>query len=457
MAGYARRVRVRKSLLAASTGAATRSKRRATLKHPPEAENQSGFHAALALSPRSHSVAQLKRLRSAGDVLALQRTIGNRATNRLLRERNAGLRHLTSVGSGALQRRLTITNIDYDPVAQQYRHGIINQTDFFAALTTLINGAPRYAIFRNQWNNVLARVRAAVDADENVGMAAPDVPRLATAVANEVVNAYMDLNLAAITAQRANLVADITPLLAANIQNDPGQGAAMTQQESGAFDQLARIVGDERMSRAKGTASPLPYDSLPQAVKPGVDVVLGDIRTERALWRNIGVANLDIAYFLPQPHKRFSMEVLERQRAKRYQGNHTNNAGWLPAAAAPPSQLAVQRGNIWTGASQALKQELKRDTPLETLGIVAGAPNNLGQQFIRLVATARQAMTDAQLADSVGSVLTQGVSAYIEFSLPGQISRLVYDVNSGRVYISAHYKWRQGYNPWFEVTGHPGV
>ena len=37
----------------------------------------------------------------------------------------------------------------------------------------------------------------------------------------------------------------------------------------------------------------------------------------------------------------------------------------------------------------------------------------------------------------------------------GSMSRLVYDVATSRLYVSAHYKWREGYNPWFEVTGVP--
>jgi len=362
-----------------------------------------------------------------------------------------------TAGQGIVaQRQLTVDNIDFNPVTGQYRHGYIDQAPFLAAMTTVVTRTALYANYRGQWNNVLGTVRNVMNA--GAGLHAADVPTLVTTIATAAVNAYNGRGLVAFAALQADFEADITPALVANIRPDPGARAAMTPQESGAYDVLRNIVTDAHMSRRKGTANPLPYANLPGGVKTGVDAVLRDLRTERALWQGVGIRNLNISYFLPPPNEQFSFEILQRQRGKRYQGNHTNNAGWLPAVAAPPNHVELQHRTILTGAGAGLAGALNGGTPLATLGIAKGqVPTADGQQFIAAVAAARGAVSNAQLVESVGAALAQGVSGYIEFSMPGDISRLVYDAVNGNVYVSAHYKWRLGYNPWFEITGAPAV
>lgn len=88
----------------------------------------------------------------------------------------------------------------------------------------------------------------------------------------------------------------------------------------------------------------------------------------------------------------------------------------------------------------------------------ATPPGRLAEyNFRRGVAIPLSLPDDNAVKLSAMAALCQGVSAYIEFSMPGGISRLVYDPVNDRVYITAHYKWREGYNPFFEILGFPAV
>jgi hypothetical protein len=78
-------------------------------------------------------------------------------------------------------------------------------------------------------------------------------------------------------------------------------------------------------------------------------------------------------------------------------------------------------------------------------------------EFLTLLGAALLGFSDAELHQTVWRELAYGVSGYIEFSLSTDISRMVYDVVNSRLYVSAHYKWRQGFNPWFELTGTPNL
>ena len=72
-------------------------------------------------------------------------------------------------------------------------------------------------------------------------------------------------------------------------------------------------------------------------------------------------------------------------------------------------------------------------------------------EYVQRINAAKAGLTHGQLRRSVWAALAAGVSPYIEFSTTDYISRMVYDCVGDSVYVSAHYKWREGYNPWFEV------
>ena len=352
--------------------------------------------------------------------------------------------------SNLIQRRIRVTNIDYNPVENQFRHGNIDQAQFLQDLRAEINNVARYALFRNQVANVIGAVNATANLDG--GILGADITALTTAVADQVVNEYSNRGLAGIVAQRPHLEQAITRLLVANVQ--VAHDVNMNAGESVAYDQLRAIVTDAHMSRAKQATSALNYAQLPPVVKNGVDTILNHIRAERKIWRDIGIRSLNIKYFLPAPNEEFAVEVINRCRTdRRYQGNHANAALWLPPVAAPASHIETAQAAILAAASPGLTAILNTyGNALATLQIQKGMqPTAFGLEFIGLVSAQRRARTTQQLVDSVGAALAQGVSGYVEFSMAGDISRLVWDVVNNRVYVSAHYKWRLGYNPWFRI------
>lgn len=361
--------------------------------------------------------------------------------------------------SNTTQRRLRVTDIDFDPVANQPRHATADGTDqaqFVLNFKNEINTVARYAPYRGQLNNVMNAVVATANA--GAGIQAVDVPSLSTAIATEVINEYTNRHLPAIANLRVHLEEAIARLLIPRFQ--VAHGVVMNGHEQGAYDQLRAIVTDAHMERRKGHPSLLNHNQLPALIQAGVDTVLNDIRTERRKWRNTG-RRLNVKYFLPAPNEEFCVEIINRQRGKRYQGNHTNNAGWLPAAAAAPANaVTTAQANVLAAASAGLTAILTtHGNAIGTLqlGVAGTAPTAFGVEFLGLVHAERANLNAANVEASVGAALAQGVSSFVEFSMPGHISRLVWDVVTNDIYISAHYKWRLGYNPWFKINNYPAI
>lgn len=361
--------------------------------------------------------------------------------------------------SNTIQRRLRVTDIDFDPVGNQPRHATADgahQAAFVQGFKNEINQVARYAPYRGQLNNVMNAVVATANA--GAGIQAAELSTLATAIATEVINEYSARGLAAIAALRPHLEAAIARLIVPHFQ--VAQAVVMTAAEEGAYDQLRAIVTDAHMERRKGHPSELNYAQLPALVQGGVDTVLNDIRTERRKWRNVG-RKLNVKYFLPAPNEEFCVEIINRQRGKRYQGNHSNMAGWLPAAAAAPANaVTTAQANILAAASAGLALILNtHGNAIGTLqlGVPGTAPTAFGAEFLGLVYAQRQNLNAANVEASVGAALAQGVSSFVEFSMAGHISRLVWDVVTNDIYISAHYKWRLGYNPWFKINNYPAI
>ena len=358
-----------------------------------------------------------------------------------------------------IQRRLRVTDIDFDPVANQPRHATADGADqaaFVQSFKNEINNVARYAAYRGQLNNVMNAVVATANA--GAGIQAADVPTLSAAIATEVINEYTARHLPAIAGLRVHLEEAIARLLIPNFQ--VAHGVVMNAHEQGAYDQLRAIVTDAHMERRKAHPSELNHAQLPALIQGGVDTVLNDIRTERRKWRNTG-RRLNVKYFLPAPNEEFCVEIINRQRGKRYQGNHTNNAGWLPAAAAAPANaVTTAQANVLAAASPGLTAILNtHGNPIGTLqlGVAGTAPTAFGVEYLGLVHAERANLNAANVEASVGAALAQGVSSFVEFSMPGHISRLVWDVVTNDIYISAHYKWRLGYNPWFKINNYPAI
>src|SRR6185503_17181606 len=103
--------------------------------------------------------------------------------------------------SNTIQRRMRVTDIDFDPVGNAPRHATADGADqaaFVQSFKNEINHVARYAPYRGQLNNVMNAVVATANA--GAGILAADLPGLATAIATEVINEYTARHLPAIAA-----------------------------------------------------------------------------------------------------------------------------------------------------------------------------------------------------------------------------------------------------------------
>lgn len=323
-------------------------------------------------------------------LLDLQRTIGNQATAQLL------ARRIAAPASGSVvpvQRQITVRNVDFDPTAprgEAFTHGYIDDVAFFQNYQEAIKAEPLFDAMKH-------RAKDAIDRVKEMDFEGRDVETVARLIAERTQATFKDLGFTAWTGPKAGrLITLAKTALGANVRP---ASRDMDAGERSAFDQLVTIVGEDNMSRSKGTPTALPVPSLPALLGPHVSAVYAHIRGEHRSWTTASWK----PEFVSLP--RLQADIAGRMKANHYQGNHTNKAGWLPPVT-PPSQL------------------IHPDT-------------------------------DANIRLRAWGALGMGVSAYLEFNLPGSISRLVFDYVNGHVYVTAHYKWRKGFNPFFKVTGLP--
>lgn len=377
-------------------------------------------------------------------LLQLGTRIGNRAFTRVARAR------------GTIQRaRITVQNVDFNPVSDQFRHGQVDVELFWSAVTNAIRGNQRFKE-HTQLNNVVAALR-------NGDYAAADIDALTTAIAGAIAGKFAELNQGVHGQANVALAEHVRAALVTNIREDPQ--VAMDKSEAQGFDVLKQIATEQgTMSRAKGTPSRVPHARLPGALQGEIAGFVANVNGENARWGGDALAD----YMVPDPGPapaldeiRLQQEVSSRQRGNgRYQGNHSNSAGWLPAVPAPPVHPAFRNvaDAVWSAASPELRRRLDHRRARERLGMTdahSGQPNPYRTEWRQLIDGHRDAITDQILRRTVWGTLAMGVSGYVEFSTSQAISRIVYDVVNDRIYVSAHYKWREGYNPWFEVVGAP--
>jgi hypothetical protein len=339
-----------------------------------------------------------------------------------------------------VQRTIEVDTVDYDPEADDRRHGIIAHAAVRTHLMQALNADPFPAgPVRNHRQNVL-------DAVFGQDWSEPDVPTLADGIRDAVLAGYQQRGIGLTHGQQQTLHTVIQQALVANIQADPVH--PMNAGERNAFDQLAALAG-AGASRRKGAPSVLPQNQVPGPVMGQVNARLQEIRNERALWNRAALKaepQLIFPGFL-------SADVTGRQRAQHYQGNHSNVAGWLPVQPAPADPVAALLPRVRDAASGKLKGILDGPDPWTVLQN-NGQPHGRRGEFARVAKAQIDAgLTDGDVVTAAMAALCAGVSGYVEFNMAHDISRLVYDPVAGQIYVTAHYKWRQGYNPFFHITG----
>jgi hypothetical protein len=362
--------------------------------------------------------------------------------------------------------KITVLKIDFNPVDSQFHGCSIDKDGFYRQLKEDVKKNPRFNAkgfeqYLYKWDNMISEVQKAEYEKK-------DINELTKAITEAIQTAYKNQGLVLTNRDMVTTLHDCTlNALVDNIKTYEVGG--MTWEEEKAFDSLVMATGADNMSRAKKAPSQISYGNLPKPVAQGVDGVLRTIREENNLWTNpryiawCVAANADPAEFV----------IFMSSRLKKsggYQGNHTNIVKWLPKVILPVNNLqALIQPVVIAICAEAtnlpdpeVQRRLQSNDPLAELGLKTNKPNLYTGQFIQLVGNYLQAHPFmpgdfAALRSNAWVALAQNVSAYIEFNMPGAISRLLYDIVNNRIYICAHYKWRKGYNPFFEVLQFPAV
>lgn len=339
---------------------------------------------------------------------------------------------------------ITVSNVSYNPVDRSVRDGFIAQT-FYQTFQQKMSQDSTFKPYLGQLGNVIKAIQ-----DQNFKRG--DIDKLTTDIRTALQKAFQTKGLVlANQTQVSKLEQLICAELVANIQIDPTVN--MNKQEAAAFDQLIGFA--TLKSRRKRNPSQIAYASLPTPLRGAVDRILQGIRDINAdnRWT---AANLPREYTFPVAVNPLGPDIFSDLTG--YQGNHSNESHWLPKANAPENQLLTIANRIQQspGISPGL-QALLVGTNTQTIQASLANTVALGNEYDQLRQPLLQACGNANILLSVWSAVAQEVSAYIEFSLSNDISRLMYDFVNRRVYICAHYKWRNGYNPFFEVLQFPAV
>lgn len=404
------------------------------LAHTVQHATPSGSSAGLTIG-RAADPAEAQADRVADTVMrALQRTTGRAGWSEA--EVPSAPRSIDTRPGNDIRRRITVRNIDFNPDPGAGKvHAEITDNDFYATLTGSFKKATLDQPFINQSGNVIKAIRSK-------SFKGQDVEQLTEQIADAMKAEYGAKGLtgwsssdwsALVGLVRSAVLANLTP-------------TKMDKQEQQAFDILVNIVGEENMSRRKGSPTEIPLASLPSYLATNVTGCHDDIHDERRMWKRTkwNFDTLTVAHVSGVTSARLKEQG-------RYQGNHTNNAGWLPTVPVGPSPIPAMRQAILNNASPALHAELTQPNPMQRL--TANRSNR--QEYEKLLAHELGAYDDLGLGDLALASMGFGVSAYIEFNLPHKISRLMYDFVNKKFYLTAHYKWKDGYNPFFEVTGMP--
>ena len=373
-------------------------------------------------------------------MLALQQTAGNQAVARALRG-SAIRRQLQRAG-------VRVSRIDFDPTAtaaQAWRHGHIEPAFWTALQNALfeddaLDTDKKKRDFRNQLDNVMKPLKTG----DHEGT---DIPTLAGVIADRLIAGYLQKGLGAASTKRDLFIGHITTELVKHIEKSPTKD--MDAGEAYGFDLMKKAVeaGGGQMSRRKGAPSTLPRTRLPAELESSIKQWRTGWVKETRRWTAAGLAQSS-CFRGDRDDRRQAPE--EREPLP---GRPPNNAGGCPAI--PRSTMSTPCSRPPTRRrAPGLKAKLDQPYPAKALGMDSPGYDLVDAdraEYVQRINAAKAGLTHGQLRRSVWAALAAGVSPYIEFSTTDYISRMVYDCVGDSVYVSAHYKWREGYNPWFEV------
>lgn len=380
--------------------------------------------------PRAHEpLAPRSGTRSGRDVLgmaSLQQTAGNRAVSAMLQG---------GAGPAAVQRLIQVAHVDYNPVNQVFTDWDVRAGDLKDRLRPYLEAKPVQVPTGNAVIPDAKKRRPLLDSlkaitDTRPNLSAPDVPTLAPLVSGHV-QGKQGLS----TGEQARLTTAVLSALS-------GASFTMTKADGSAFESL--LTRAATTSQAKGAPNVIAVGQLPGPLQGPTTLIAGLVRS-----RNQAL----VATGLRLP--RFPLVTGLANRASvdmdSIRSTHTNSSGWLPAAAPVlPMAFAPLENAVLAAVPAALQAQLNAGadlTPAESVALEAAllaalgaVPSNRERMALHWGA---YAMTDA------GQLYP-----YVEFAGPStEVSRFVYDYANGAFYLSVHYRWHRGYNPFFRVTG----
>jgi hypothetical protein len=393
----------------------------------------------------------------AGPQAAAQRRLQDLAANSERSKEIRGLGRLMNKGRppSVLQGLFRVTPVDYDPVAGADIHSTFTGVEFTAVRNALA-GTPFWTELQLARNNPAAGNFTFAFINANVADQA-DLPAMADAI------------IAAICPGHAPAVGRLR-LLVGDLIYALGQHAPTRagDPDKAHFRQILTGAGVVR-SRAKGTANTISGASLAVA-SPGAagavtarsDAVIAKNGALNDMQNYIGVAWGSTA------RANTGMDTIRSP--------HTNNAAWLPVTAAVTQDAALYAailaagqamqggpagerrhfGDVLVAAHGNAAAASDAETQVDTSPAQSAA--KLRRIFYREIfwGTANTKTERVRLAwQRYAQDFGMPNCAYIEFSGGGAATRVIWDYQNDRYYISAHYNWVDGYNPHFEVTGMP--
>ncbi len=351
-----------------------------------------------------------------------------------------------------LQRVIEVSPTDVDPV-----NGPVSSTfnaGQFQQVWQALNNTP----FRTAMNaRPAARQRFTFANLDPILVAQPDIPTLAAAM---------------ITAASANVAGAQAALMPHRGDLERALGTfAHTNAGAGDIDHFRTLfgIGGVLPSRAKGVPSTMTKLALSG----------GHAGTDNAL--NHLIAGLQARNNALNTVDRYTNGTWTALfRASEGMGEirspHQNGAGWLlnfTAAAAVGLETTLLAAYNTAGVNLQGEGRARRVAMGDALVTAATAPgadassveravetsgdDGLVQYFFRSVfwpATATRAnrvlLAWSRYANESGTVAN---CPYIEFAGGGLASRFIWDYVHDRFYLSAHYNWVDGYNPFFQILG----
>jgi hypothetical protein len=383
------------------------------------------------------------------DVLLLQRHVGNRAVSGLLARDRIARR---PPGPATVQRAMRVERVDFNPdVAAQleavgqpvddaFRDFEVHADDLKPVLRPYLLPNVNAAAYP-AGNAVLGLpARQAIHprlqalADNAVDLAGADVPALAAAIA-----AHLRQDTALSVGEAARFQRAVETAVAA------GSFQMAAEAGGGVFDQMIVNAG-AGASRAKERPTAIDVADLPGGVRAAVEAIAGQIQA-----RNVTLTT-------PFTGTQFSRELTHEEVARQattgfaaVRTMHTNQSGWLPAVAVD-EVLDLNQANtrIYAAAHRPVRKALRKRREMPT--------DSHKRKYTALVEGELGALTQRQRIEFFWSNYSQNATGelypYVEFSVGNaHLSRLCYDYVGGNFFVSFHYRWHKGFNPFFHVGG----